>query len=448
MNTALITLIRAFYRVIVPIYLLMYALAMRGESHAAFWIEGGKNEFGPYSFYALIICWVVPLVLGSMLAMAGHKEVLETSMVTALVLSLPCIPGFLFATPGQSPMIVPHFRDCFSNFGTGVLSVFVIVSFILWIGMAIWEKIFPALKEIEFIEMIRAYKVDNEQLWTGHQQLRYNHEGLKTLLNEFKTGRYSSSSEFFALLMIAGECYSDLPAINSKTISKLKDVVFEYKLGRFSSPSEYAQFKRKGHSDSLPHHADEDARKLTHPLLIKMYNAGVALRARAIAISNNNFGAAEPVMTNLPPSPAAQPNSNLTISRNGLVIMQDVPRENIHLMIIQGTLQSTDHYWANGMSNWLPLSNLSVSQPPKEVKAEERNLASALLSLFISWLITVVVGVIILGLVGYGNSGTDGAGRLIGTYIGMLIFVRPIFLVIEIISRAIMGKRGVDLLAP
>ncbi len=448
MNTALITLIRAFYRVIVPIYLLMYALAMRGDSHAAFWIEGGKNEFGPYSFYALILCWVVPLILGAILAMDGHKEVLETSMVAALVLSLPCIPGFLFTAPGQTPMIVPHLGDYFSKFWIGMISGYAIVGFICGIGMTIWDKVFPALEKIEFIEMIRAYKVDNEQLWTGHQQLRNNHEGLKMLLNEFKTGKYSSSSDFFALLMIAGECYSDLPAINSKTISKLKDVVFEYKLGRFSSPSEYAQFKRKGHSDSLPHHADEDARKLTHPLLIKMYNAGDALRARAIAISNNNFGAAEPVMTNLPPSPAAQPNSNLTISRNGLVIMQDVPRENIHLMIIQGTLQSTDHYWANGMSNWLPLSNLTVSEPPKEVKAEERNLASALLSLFISWLITVVVGVIILGLVGYGNSGTDGAGRLIGTYIGMLIFVRPIFLVIEIISRAIMGKRGVELLAP
>ena len=111
MNTALITLVRAFYRVIVPIYLLMYALAMRGDSHAAFWIEGGKNEFGPYSFYALILCWVVPLILGGMLAMDGHKEVLETSMVAALALSLPCIPGFLFTSPGQSPMIVPHLGD-------------------------------------------------------------------------------------------------------------------------------------------------------------------------------------------------------------------------------------------------------------------------------------------------------------------------------------------------
>ena len=96
----------------------------------------------------------------------------------------------------------------------------------------------------------------------------------------------------------------------------------------------------------------------------------------------------------------------------------------------------------------LPLSTIINTQPLNPAKTAERSLTSALVSLFVSWLLTVIIGVLILGLVGYGNSGADGAGRLIGTYVGLLILVRPLFLVIEIISRAITGKRGVDLLAP
>jgi hypothetical protein len=452
MNTALITLLRAFYWVTVPIYLLMYALAMRGDMHAAFWIEGGNNDFGTYSFYALILCWIVPLTLGAILSVSGHKKVLVQCTKVALVLSTPCLPGFLFSTPGQPPMIVPHLADFFSNFWVGMLSVYGGFFFIFGIGIRFEEKVFPELDKIEFIEIIRSFKVDNEQLWAEHQELRRNHDGLKLLLNEFKSGGYTSSTEFFNLLLIAENifnvCSATLPAINSKTISKLKDVLFEYRLGRFSSPSEYAHFKMKRCSDSLPQHTDEAARKITHPLLIKMYNSGDALRARAIEISNNNVVLTEPPSNRPPPPPTAAPTGNLAISRNGQVIMQDVPRQNVQSMIMQGTLLLTDHYWANGMSTWLPLSNLSNNQANPHPKSEERTLTSVLLSLFISWLITVVVGVIILGLIGYGNSGADGAGRLIGAYIGLLIFVRPIFLVIEVISRAITGKRGVDLLAP
>jgi ABC-type transporter Mla maintaining outer membrane lipid asymmetry permease subunit MlaE len=115
---------------------------------------------------------------------------------------------------------------------------------------------------------------------------------------------------------------------------------------------------------------------------------------------------------------------------------------------MQGSLHLTDHYWSPGMSTWLPLSTIINTQPLNPAKTAERSLTSALVSLFVSWLLTVIIGVLILGLVGYGNSGADGAGRLIGTYVGLLILVRPLFLVIEIISRAITGKRGVDLLAP
>ena len=128
--------------------------------------------------------------------------------------------------------------------------------------------------------------------------------------------------------------------------------------------------------------------------------------------------------------------------------MKDVPFGNIPILLTQGTLQLTDHYWINGMTNWLPLSTMTKAQSHASSAPKERKLGSALLSLFVSWVITVLIGALILALLGYGNSGTEGAGRLIGAYIGLLIFVRPLFFVIEIISRAIMGKRGVELLAP
>jgi len=450
MNAALITLLRAFYWVILPIYFILYALAMRGDSHAAFWFEGGSNEFGPYSFYILILCWLVPVLHGVMLSIAGHKEILSKTMQVALVLSVPCIPGFLLSSQGQPPVIVPHLSDYFAR-GTldGIMFGMFFFGVCSGIGVLL-ESLFSNLGEIETTEIVRSCKVDNEQLWTEHQQLHGNHDKLKMLLNEFGSGSYSSSSEFFALLMIAGkESYnSRLPDINSKIISELKRAAYEYKLGRFTSPNEYESFSKKYHSDSLPYDADVTARKITHPLLIKMYNAGDALKARAIAISENKATATAPQTTSSLPLPTTVLNTNLAISRNGQVFMQDVPRENVQTLIMQGTLRLTDHYWANGMSNWLPLSNLTNDPSTSHAKSSERSLASALLSLLISWLITVVVGVFVLGLIGYGNSGADGAGRLIGTYIGLLIFVRPIFLVIEIISRAIMGKRGVDLLAP
>lgn len=453
MSTSLTTLTRTFYWVTVPIYLLLYALAMRGDSHAAFWIEGGKNDFGPYSFYCLIICWIVPLFLGVLLSAAGHKEVIEKNVLAALALSVPCLPGFLFSSPGKPPMIVPHIGDYFSEFWIGMLSVYGVIFSIAGIYSSVFDNLFPELEKIEISEIIKSYGVDNEQLWTQHLQPSQNHDALRLLLNEFKSGSYTSSSEFFGLLERAvGNGYMhrlNLSTINSATISSMKESVFEYRLGRFTSPAEYASFKNGYHRDSLPAHVDEDARKISHPLLIRMYNAGGALKVRAIEISKNReTKVAHQFACPPPPQPANIQSGNLSISRHGQIIMQDMPRGDILTLVMQGSLHLTDHYWSPGMSTWLPLSTIINTQPLNPAKTAERSLTSALVSLFVSWLLTVIIGVLILGLVGYGNSGADGAGRLIGTYVGLLILVRPLFLVIEIISRAITGKRGVDLLAP
>lgn len=455
MVTLLLTLLRAFYWVAVPIYFTIYALAMRADTHAAFWFDGGSTEFGPAAFYVMILCWIVPVVLGMALSVAGHKEILSKVMLSSLALSLPIIPGLLFSSQGQSPMIIPHLSDYFNHgpwIGTinGILWIYGPIGIIF----CVWEDLFGALTEIEFSsrmsETLRTYKVDNEQLWLEHQKLSRYPDKLKMLLNEFATGAYSSSSEFFALLMIVrgGSFRMNLAEVTSDTISQLKNAAFEYKLGRFTSTKEYESFKKQYHSDSLRYDADEKARSITHPLLIKMYNAGDALRARAIEISENLSGMKESTTISAPPLPMTIHNTNVSISRNGQIIMQSVPRGNVPTLVIQGTLHLTDHYWSTGMSTWLPLSTLTNSQAQDSAKTAERSLASALVSLFISWLLTVIIGVLVLGLVGYGNSRAEGAGRLIGTYIGLLIFVRPLFLVIEIISRAIMGKRGVDLLAP
>ncbi len=456
MVTLLLTLLRAFYWVAVPIYFTIYALAMRADSHAAFWFDGGSTEFGPAAFYVLILCWIVPVVLGMALSVAGHKEILSKVMLSSLALSLPIIPGLLFSSQGQSPIIVPHFRDYFSNqnFWYFMISLFGWAYGVFGTIYLIWEDLFGTLREIEISsrmsETLRTYKVDNEQLWLEHKELSRHPDKLKMLLNEFATGAYSSSSEFFALLMIVrgGGFGMNLAEVTSDTISQLKNAAIEYKLGRFTSTKEFESFKKQYHSDSLRYDADEKARSITHPLLIKMYNAGDALRARAIEISDNLSGVKESTTISAPPLPTTIHNTNVSISRNGQIIMQSVPRGNVPTLVIQGTLHLTDHYWSTGMSTWLPLSTLTNSQAQDSAKTDERSLASALVSLFISWLLTVIIGVLVLGLVGYGNSRADGAGRLIGTYIGLLIFVRPLFLVIEIISRAIMGKRGVDLLAP
>jgi len=456
MVTLLLTLLRAFYWVAVPIYFTIYALAMRADSHAAFWFDGGSTEFGPAAFYVLILCWIVPVALGMALSVAGHKEILSKVMLSSLALSLPIIPGLLFSSQGQSPMIVPHFRDYFSNqnFWYYMISLLGWLYGVVGTIYLIWEDLFGALRKIEISscmsETLRTYKIDNEQLWLEHQELSRNPDKLKMLLNEFASGAYSSSSEFFALLTIVrrGSFGMDLAKVTSDTISQLKNATIEYKLGRFTSTEEYESFKKKRHSDSLGYDADEKARSITHPFLIKMYNAGGALRARALEISENTSGVKASTAVSVPPIPATIQNTNLLISRNGQIIMQDVQKGNVPTLVMQGSLCLTDYYWCTGMSTWLPLATLTTSDAPMSAKTAERSLASALVSLVISWLITVVIGVLILGIVGYGNSGADGAGRLIGAYIGLLIFVRPLFLVIEIISRAITGKRGVDLLAP
>ena len=452
MITTLTTLLRLFYWVTVPTYLFLYILAMRADTRAAFWIEGGTSVYGPYAFYALMLLWAVPALIGSMLSIAGHNGVLSKCMLVALIFSAPCIPGILLTSQGQATMIVPHLRDYGFIIGILVFSLTPLV--IIWVIYFIAEDLSGNLHKVEaqaeYSEILKSYKLDNEQLWLEKQELRGHHDKLKMLLNEFSTGAYPSSSDFFGLLKIAAKInhQSRLSDVNSNTISELKDLLFEYKLGRFTSLPEFEAFRNKSYSDSISPYADESARKLTHPLLIKMYNADGALRARAIEISNNKPLATEPTTGSSPPPPTTAPNAGLAISRNGQVIMQEVSRQDVQIMLRQGVLLITDYYWAKGMSTWLPLSDLSSQATTPIDKPNERSVGSALLSLLVSWLITVLIGVIILGLIGYGNSGAEGAGRLIGTYIGLLIFVRPIFLIVEIISRAIMGKRGVDLLSP
>ncbi len=455
MITTLTTLLRLFYWVTVPTYLFLYVLAMRADSRAAFWIEGGTSVYGPYSFYALMLLWSVPALIGSMLSIAGQNGVLSRCMSVALIFSAPCIPGLLFSSQGGAVMIVPHLGD-YLDAGFFIAMFSCIIAFgIILILYFTGEELFESIREVEaqakYLEILKSYKLDNEQLWLEQQELRGNHDKLKMLLNEFSTGAYPSSSDFFGLLKItAGRIshQSRLSDVNSDTISKLRELLFEYKLGRFTSLPEFEAFRNKYYSDSISPYADESARKLTHPLLIKMYNADGALRARAIEISNNKPLATEPTTGSSPPPPTTAPNAGLAISRNGQVIMQEVSRQDVQIMLRQGVLLITDYYWAKGMSTWLPLSDLSSQATTPIDKPNERSVGSALLSLLVSWIITVLIGVIILGLIGYGNSGAEGASRLIGTYIGLLIFVRPIFLIVEIISRAIMGKRGVDLLSP
>ena len=325
MINILITLLRAFYWISVPLYLLLYFMASKSSDFdAAFWFEGGRSRFGPASFYVLISIWAVPALIGIVISASGHPKVLTTLMLRALVLSLPCIPGFLLAGKnGEMPMVIAD----------------------------------PVSSSWLFLSVIL----------------------------------------FFFLL-----------------------------------PSNV--------SDSL-----EEASQAS--IALKQKSLSSAENARAESSAQHIIDKGVISIPDAPPQPPAN-HDKTAISRNGHIIMKDVPFGNIPILLTQGTLQLTDHYWINGMTNWLPLSTMTKAQSHASSAPKERKLGSALLSLFVSWVITVLIGALILALLGYGNSGTEGAGRLIGAYIGLLIFVRPLFFVIEIISRAIMGKRGVELLAP
>ena len=323
MIALLASLLRAFYWIAIPPYILLYFMASRDSGYSAFWYEGGASKFGPAAFLLLNALWVIPTFLGIALSAAGYGRVLSWAMTRALILSWPCIVGLFPQKPGDIPIIVID--------GWLALYWFLMMGFLLFICEWAWEP------------------------------------------NPLD------------------ECLADLK------IQKTK--------------------------------ASEQASKAPESI--------PTTSAPQLATS---------ALTTPPKTHTSE--WNLSISRNGQVIMTDITVGNVPTLIMQGILQPTDQYWTNGMTNWLPLSSLTYSHPHTSPLPKERNLTSKLLSLLVSWLITVIIGALVLGLVGYGNSGADGAGRLIGTYIGLLLFVRPVFLVIEIITRAIMGKRGIDLLAP
>lgn len=317
------SLLRAFYWITIPLYILLYFMASRDSGVSAFWYEGGASKFGPAAFFLLNALWVIPTFLGIALSAAGYPRVLPWAMTRALILSWPCIVG-IFHQPSDIPIRV-------IDNGWLIFGGFLTCSFFLLVCEWVWEP------------------------------------------NPLDA------------------CLDDLVIQKTRAAEQASKA-----------------------SESMP------------------------------AASAQQMTASAPTT----PPKTHTPEWNLSISRNGQVIMKDITVGSVPMLIMQGILQPTDHYWTNGMTNWLPLSSLTNSLPHASSSPKERNLASKLLSLLVSWLITVIIGALVLGLVGYGNSGADGAGRLIGTYIGLLLFVRPVFLVIEIITRAIMGKRGIDLLAP
>lgn len=326
MTALLISLLRAFYWITIPLYFLLYYMASQDSGHSAFWYEGGASKFGPAAFLLLNALWIIPAFFGIALSAAGYGKVLSWAMTRALTLSLPCIFGLFPTKHGDMPIRV-------INEGGAI--------FFLFSSMALGLLAFNLAWDDPLEECQRS-------------------------LDDLKRQKTEAT----------------------KQASKVPECMQEN-----SAP----QLTTSGPTTPPKTHTSE---------------------------------------------------WNLSISRNGQVIMKDITAGSVPILIMQGILQPTDLYWTNGMANWLPLSSLTNSLPHASSLPKERNLTSKLLSLLVSWLITVIIGALVLGLVGYGNSGADGAGRLIGTYIGLLLFVRPVFLVIEIITRAIMGKRGIDLLAP
>ena len=82
---------------------------------------------------------------------------------------------------------------------------------------------------------------------------------------------------------------------------------------------------------------------------------------------------------------------------------------------------------------------------PRRVPEEGVNWGDVFKDFFLSWLLYVLGGTLIAGLIGYGNGGMSGVGSAIGGFLGFIILVRPVTFVFRTLFRLATGKRGMEL---
>ena len=133
------------------------------------------------------------------------------------------------------------------------------------------------------------------------------------------------------------------------------------------------------------------------------------------------------------------------ISRGGQVILRDIKLQNLPTMVLQGQVLMSDHYWCQGMPGWTSVSTFRAVEAPRVVLEEQFDWGEVFTDFFLSWLLYVLGGVFIAGLLGYGNGGMSGVGSAIGGFLGFIILVRPVTFVFRTLFRLVIGKRGMEL---
>lgn len=250
----------------------------------------------------------------------------------------------------------------------------------------------------------------------------------------------------------------------------LDHCLLEYRIGEFTTVTEYLEFLKA--SPPLYVSAAErakyqaEAEKMTHPVLHRMLELGGFYRARALQIAQRSFSREFPVAR---PAPVSAPSaivdlfpqavagtshsdstpsslpSTVMISRRGQIIFNDINLQNLSTMVMQGHVLLTDHYWCSGMAGWSLVSAYRSPDAPRRVPEEGVNWGEVFKDFFLSWLLYVLGGVFIAGLLGYGNGGMSGVGSAIGGFLGFIILVRPVTFVFRTLFRLVIGKRGMEL---
>ncbi len=133
------------------------------------------------------------------------------------------------------------------------------------------------------------------------------------------------------------------------------------------------------------------------------------------------------------------------ISRGGKIIFKDLKIQNLSNMVMQGHVLITDYYWHSGMAAWSLVSTYGGQQVQISTPREGVNWSEVLKGFFLSWILYVLGGTLVAGLIGYGRGGVSGVGSAIGGYLGFIIMVRPVSFLLRTIFRLIIGKRGMEL---
>jgi hypothetical protein len=238
----------------------------------------------------------------------------------------------------------------------------------------------------------------------------------------------------------------------------LSVALLEFRIGEFSTPDEYLEFAKAspGYVSLYEREPfEKELEMMSYPVLQKMFAVGGAHRARALQIVRRSQVAAKAEtarailpdagVSAAPTPPQVAPMDLVMISRGGQVILRDIKLQNLPTMVLQGQVLMSDHYWCQGMPGWTSVSTFRAVEAPRVVLEEQFDWGEVFTDFFLSWLLYVLGGVFIAGLLGYGNGGMSGVGSAIGGFLGFIILVRPVTFVFRTLFRLVIGKRGMEL---